>query len=129
MKRRVEMRDLLSEVLNEKGFLNEPAQWNEEVALEVARREGMEGLDDMHWRIIRYLRDYYQKCDFLPTLRRACKVSGEWRNSCLSCFFRNDPLKAVKIAGLPEPGDDIKAYYHGACKCKRPSSSTFQQTT
>jgi sulfur relay (sulfurtransferase) DsrC/TusE family protein len=38
MKRRVEMRDLLSEVLNEKGFLNEPAQWNEEVALEVARR-------------------------------------------------------------------------------------------
>jgi tRNA 2-thiouridine synthesizing protein E len=122
------MRELLSEMLNEKGFLKESVQWNEGVALQIARREGREGLDEMHWRIIRYLRDYYQKYDFLPTLSRACRVSGEWRNRCLSCLFSNDPLKAVKIAGLPEPGNDIKAYYRGVCRCKRPASSVFQHT-
>ncbi len=120
------MGELLSEVVDEKGFLKEPEQWNEEVALQIARREGMEGLDEMHWRIIQCLRDYYHKYDFLPTLSRACKVSGEWGNSCLCCFFRNDPLKAVKIAGLPEPGDEVKTYYHGVCRCKRPVSSAFQ---
>lgn len=117
----------LSAMLNEKGFLKDPSQWNEEVAREIARREGLDHLDPMHWEIIRFLREYYEEYDYLPTLRRACQVSGDWKDSCMSCFFRNNPMKAVKIAGIPEPGDDLKAYYHGTCKCDRPSSAAFEK--
>ena len=34
----------LSEKLNERGFLKDPSLWNEEVASEIARREGLEDL-------------------------------------------------------------------------------------
>jgi tRNA 2-thiouridine synthesizing protein E len=112
----------LSGMLNEEGFLKDPSEWNEEVAREIARREGLEELDSTHWKIIRYLRRYHEEYDYLPTLRRACGISGDWSDSCLSCFFRNNPVKAVKIAGIPEPGAELKACYHGVCKCDRPSS-------
>ncbi len=116
----------LSEILNENGYLREPSLWSAEVARQIARREGLENLDNMHWEIIRFLRKHYAEFDYLPTLRRTCKVSGDWSESCLSCFFRDDPLKAVKIAGIPEPTDDLKAYYRGVCKCKRPSTPVFE---
>jgi len=113
----------LYELLNDNGFLTEDAaQWTEELALRIAAREGLDRLDSMHWKIISALRAYYETYQFVPTLRRACRVSGEWENSCLSCFFRGDPLKAVKIAGLPEPGGEVKSYYRGMCRCGRPGA-------
>lgn len=117
----------VSDLLNENGFLRDTSAWSEPVAREIARREGLHELDPTHWEIIRFLRSYFQEKDFLPTLHRACKVHGDWRESCLSCHFRNNPMKAVKIAGLPEPGDDLKAYYHGVCQCNRPSSAAFEK--
>ena len=117
----------LSEMLTENGFLKDPSDWNEEVANEIARREGLDHLDTMHWEIVRYLRAHYEEYNFLPTLRRACKISGDWKDSCLSCFFRNNPMKAVKIAGIPEPGSELKSYYHGICKCDRPPSAAFER--
>jgi len=32
----------------------------------------------------------------------------------------------VKIAGIPEPGGELKSYYHGVCKCDRPASAAFE---
>ena len=116
------MSEILSEILNEHGFLKHPDQWDEQVGVAIAEREGLSNLDKMHWRIICYLREYYEEYEIVPTLSRACRVSGEWENSCLSCFFQRDPLKAAKIAGLPEPGGKVKAYYRGICRCRRPLS-------
>lgn len=50
---------------------------------EIASREGLEHFDTMHLEIIRFLRKYYEEYDYLPTLRRACKVSGDGKESCL----------------------------------------------
>jgi tRNA 2-thiouridine synthesizing protein E len=46
--------------LNEEGFLLHPEEWDEEVAKFLAKQE--EGIDDLseeHWKIIKYIRDYY----------------------------------------------------------------------
>jgi tRNA 2-thiouridine synthesizing protein E len=109
-------------MLNERGFLKDPSKWNEEVPRQIARREGLKDLDSTHWEIVRYLRRHYEEYDYVPTLRRACKISSDWRVSCLSCFFRSDPMKAGKIAGIPESGGDLKTYNHGLCKCDRPQN-------
>ena len=38
--------------LNDEGFLVDPRQWTEEMAEELARREGIETLTERHWQLI-----------------------------------------------------------------------------
>ena len=45
--------------LDEEGFLLEPDDWSEEVALVLARKTGLEELTDKHWLVIRFLRGFY----------------------------------------------------------------------
>ena len=113
------MTQSVAELLDEHGFMRDPKQWTPVIARQIATKEGMEDLSKMHWEIVLYLREYYEKYDFVPTLKRVCRVSGSYETSCLSCFFRNDPLKAVKIAGLPEPAEEVRGYYRGTCECKQ----------
>jgi TusE/DsrC/DsvC family sulfur relay protein len=115
-----------AERFTQSGFLINSEIWDEEIGAHIARREGLLEMTPTHWQIIRYLREYYAKFDFVPPLSRACKVSGERWKSCLSCFFQSDPLKAVKIAGLPEPGGEVKTYYRGICRCDQPSPPLMQ---
>ena len=46
--------------LNEEGFLTDPSQWTEDVAVELARREGIDPLTDRHWEVIRFMRAEYE---------------------------------------------------------------------
>ena len=46
--------------VNEEGYLNDPAQWTKEVALELAKEGGIE-LTDKHWEVLEYLRDEVSK--------------------------------------------------------------------
>ena len=39
------------------GFLQQPAQWNEEIAREIASEDGIEQLTDRHWLVINFMRD------------------------------------------------------------------------
>ena len=107
-----------TDMFDEYGYLKNRLNWDEDVAGEIAQREGVKKLDEPHWQIIRYLQKYYSEFDTLPLLRRACNLEGKRMSTCLSCYFRDDPLKAVKIAGLPYPGDEIATYYQGYCNCK-----------
>jgi tRNA 2-thiouridine synthesizing protein E len=123
------MRESIAELLNEDGFLKNPKQWTPVIARQIAGKEGLDDLSQMHWEIILYLREYYEKYDFVPTLKRVCRVSGSYETSCLSCFFRNDPVKAVKIAGLPEPAEEVRGYYRGACECKQHANHGSESPT
>jgi hypothetical protein len=58
---------------HEDGFLQELDKWNEEFAQEYAREEGIEGpLTEEHWKIIHYLRSYYQQFGIAPMIRKLC---------------------------------------------------------
>ena len=51
------------------GFLQDPQQWTEEMAPELARREGIEPLTDAHWAVIRFMRSEYAAKGTGPTVR------------------------------------------------------------
>ena len=90
--------------LNEEGFLEEPSEWNEEIALALAKAE--EGLDELtpdHWAVINYIRDYFLDKNLAPMVRKICKTTG-FQLKYIFELFPSGPAKgACKLAGLPKP--------------------------
>jgi len=94
--------------VGERGYLKDPAVWNRDVAQFLAAGEGMGELQDEHWRIVDYVRDFCDRNDGAwPLPQRISKDVGvEFKR-----FFRGSPEVVFKVAGLPEPGDKIN--WHG----------------
>ena len=90
------------------GFLIDPSSWTPEMAVDVAMRDGLPGLEPQHWEIIDYLRRHYLQFGTLPVMSHVCRVNHLQRH-CVHELFRN-PREAWRIAGLPNPGEEAKAY-------------------
>jgi len=95
--------------LTESGFLVDATGWDEEVALVLARRSGVE-LTAAHWEIIRFIRDYYGRYNHLPNARMFVKAvekqlgQAKGNSVYLHRLFPHGPLRyACLIAGLPKP--------------------------
>ena len=95
--------------LDKFGYLTNPDEWNEDMALEFARAENIEMNDD-HWEVVRYVRRFYEQFDTSPSIRPLVKYLGkelgeEKGNSIfLMLLFPDGPAKqACRIAGLPKP--------------------------
>jgi dissimilatory sulfite reductase related protein len=89
--------------IDEDGFIQEPAKWNEQVAAALAATEGVDALGARHWVLINYLRDYYQKFGIAPMIRKMCK-EVDMKLSEVYELFPTGPAKgACKAAGLPKP--------------------------
>jgi TusE/DsrC/DsvC family sulfur relay protein len=89
--------------VDEDGFIQDPTQWTEEVAKGLAETEGIKELTDEHWKLIRYLRDYYAKFNTAPPVRMVCKQTG-FELKHIYQLFPSGPAKgACKLAGLPKP--------------------------
>jgi tRNA 2-thiouridine synthesizing protein E len=86
--------------LDDDGFLANTENWNQEIAMELAKREGFDQLDEQQLEIIRFLREYYLKFHAFPILSYVCKKIQQ-PSECLNEEFVN-PMKAWKIAGLPK---------------------------
>jgi len=89
--------------LNDEGFLTDPAQWNEEVATELARREGIDPLTERHWQVIRFMRAEYEAKGTGPTVRALGKTSGVPVKELYQLFPKGPAKLAAKIAGIPKP--------------------------
>jgi TusE/DsrC/DsvC family sulfur relay protein len=76
--------------------------WNEEIAVELAKQEGIE-LTDRHLAVINYMRDVYNKQGFAPSIRKLTKESGVNTKELYALFPGGPAKKAAKIAGLPKP--------------------------
>lgn len=88
--------------VNEEGYMTNMAQWNPEVAQQIAMQEGIEELSDLHYKVLDFLRDCQQKGESL-TIRRIGK-SGIVDIKGFYQLFPGAPLKlASKIAGIPKP--------------------------
>ncbi len=93
----------------DEGFLCDWRQWNEPVALAIARLNGIE-ISDAHWEILLFIREYYRRFKHLPNARVFTKAVrnelGEDKGNSryLHKLFPDGPLKfACKCAGLPKP--------------------------
>ena len=90
--------------VNEEGFLAKPEEWNEEVALFLAKdQEGLSELTQDHWAVIKYIREFYEENQLAPMVRKICKTTG-LKLKYIYELFPSGPAKgAAKLAGLPKP--------------------------
>lgn len=95
--------------VDEEGYLVNLDDWNEAVATELARREGVE-LTAAHWEIIQVLRSFYQNFEHAPAMRPLVKAvtqalgPDKGKSIYLMKLFPDSPAKlGAKIAGLPKP--------------------------
>ena len=96
------------------GRLANLADWNEEVAHELAARDGLQLTDD-HWEIIKAMREYYQSFNVSPVkklLKRALRQrcgSDRFNEERLAELFPGGVLmQGSKIAGIPVPMLDVE---------------------
>ena len=94
--------------LDEDGFLVASSSWTRETALLLSRMEGIDELTPQHWALITYIRDYHGRFGAVPLMRRVCRSQNLRPDSVKQLF--GSCLSAWKIAGLPNPGEEAKAY-------------------
>ncbi len=90
------------------GFLIDHQSWNEQMAGDLARQEGVDDLSESHWRVLRHIRANYLKLGALPNMRLVCRATGVPRDEIHSLF--GSCLSIWRIAGLPDPGEEAKSY-------------------
>lgn len=94
--------------VDQDGYLVRPEDWTEAIAGYLAAHEGIAGLTKEQFDILRSLRSYYQEHRFFPILRAVCRSVHQPR-TCVTDKF-NDPVTAWKIAGLPNPGEEVNQF-------------------
>jgi tRNA 2-thiouridine synthesizing protein E len=95
--------------LDERGYLRDPADWDEALALHLAAADGI-ALGEAHWEVLRFLRGYHAEYGLSPPMRLlvrelASRIGAE-RGSSRQIYrlFPDGPAKqAVRYAGLPRP--------------------------
>jgi tRNA 2-thiouridine synthesizing protein E len=96
--------------MDEDGFLQDWQAWEEGMAPELAKIEGIDTLDERHWEIIKWLREYYIKYQIAPPIKMLVKEMAKMfgpekgNTKYLYELFPGGPAKqACKFAGLPKP--------------------------
>jgi TusE/DsrC/DsvC family sulfur relay protein len=94
---------------DEEGYLLNLGDWNKDLAAVIAVVEEIR-MDDDHWEVVTFLRDYYEEYQIAPAVRvltKAVKKSmgpEKGNSEYLYQLFPYGPAKqACKIAGLPKP--------------------------
>jgi len=96
-------------LIDSEGFLREPELWNEQIARAIARFDGLPQLTHDHWVIIRALRDHFDRFGpALPAFSHVC-IANHMDKHCVDNLFHSQ-REAWRIAGLPDPGEEAKAY-------------------
>ena len=89
--------------IDEDGFIQDPEQWDQAVAVDLAKTEGVDDLSEDHWKVVHYLRNYYLQYSMAPMIRKLCKETG-FKLKEIYDLFPSGPAKgACKVAGLPKP--------------------------
>jgi len=85
------------------GNLVNMSDWNEEIAAELAKEEGIEQLNEQHWQVINYMRKVFTESGDAPSIRKLTKESGVDTKTLYALFPKGPAKKAARIAGLPKP--------------------------
>lgn len=88
--------------VNEEGFLTEYDEWDEDLAVVLAKNIGID-LTDAHWKIIRFLREDYKTAGETATTRRVQTVAGVPTKEQFALFPKKPAKKMAYVAGLPKP--------------------------
>jgi len=89
--------------VNDEGFFEDPEQWTEQMAPEIAAAAGIDELTEQHWRVIKFMRAEYDTKGTGPTVRALGKTSGVTIKELYQLFPKGPAKIAAKIAGIPKP--------------------------
>lgn len=91
------------------GYLTDPNDWSEGLAVEIAKGDGIDELTQEHWDVLHYLRDaYLNDNQHQPNDREIVKYcSSKWgrkisTKDVYTLFPKKPSKQACLIAGLPE---------------------------
>jgi tRNA 2-thiouridine synthesizing protein E len=91
------------------GYLLDPADWNEDVALAIAALENIT-MTEPHWEIVHFVRDYFEQCQCVPENRTLLKTLRERHGKDVATRKYIHQLypygfgqQACKIAGMRKP--------------------------
>jgi tRNA 2-thiouridine synthesizing protein E len=89
--------------VNEEGFMTDPNEWTKEIAVEIAKQEGIETLTEDHWKIIDFCRETGLASGNAPTLRQITTGTGLSTKELFALFPKGPAKKVAKISGLGKP--------------------------
>ena len=89
--------------VNEEGFMTNPNQWNKDIAVEIAKEEGIGELTPAHWKVIEYCRQSAASTGKAPTIRTITSNAGVSTKDLFALFPKGPAKKVAKIAGLGKP--------------------------
>jgi tRNA 2-thiouridine synthesizing protein E len=84
-------------------FLWSPDDWDEKVAVALARESGLTQLDETHWRVLRFMREFYFYHGRAPLNKDLKQGTGLSLMEMEKMFPQGIRLGARRIAGLPNP--------------------------
>jgi tRNA 2-thiouridine synthesizing protein E len=92
------------------GYLIDGDAWSPALATSLAQDAGITALTAAHWHVIDHVRERFFVLGALPVMRLVCRAAGidagrghELFPGCATLW---------RIAGLPDPGEEAKAYMH-----------------
>lgn len=98
----------IPDLFDANGFLADPDLWDRDMALRIADDLGIKTLEESHWAVIDYLRDHYLMHGTLPWEGNLCR-DLDLIDGCVHRLF-GGMVEAWKAAGLPDPGEEARAY-------------------
>lgn len=89
--------------LDADGNLKNLTEWDQNVAKELAKEEGITELTERHWLVINFMQKEFKEKGDAPSIRRLTKESGVDTKELYQLFPKGPAKKAARIAGLPKP--------------------------
>jgi tRNA 2-thiouridine synthesizing protein E len=87
--------------VNDEGYMTDSSQWTKEIAMEIAKQEGIE-LTDKHFAVLEFIRN--KSAEGATLTIRGINKSGVIDAKSFYQMFPGAPLKkSTKIAGVPKP--------------------------
>jgi len=92
--------------IDKEGYLVNPEDWSEEVALRFAAEEGIDLTED-HWAAIHFMRASWEEHQIAPdarfVIRHLSETRGAGRNRLFELFPYGYVKQACRIAGMKRP--------------------------
>jgi tRNA 2-thiouridine synthesizing protein E len=87
---------------DEEGFMANPAEWDKDIAVELAKELGIE-LNGDHWKVIEFSRSDFEEKGEAPGLRRITKAGGVPTKQLYKLFPKGPAKKIAFVSGLGKP--------------------------
>lgn len=85
------------------GFLLQPEIWNENIAQQIAKIDGIEDMNEKHWAIVKIIRKNWEEKGMAPMVRTICQEAGVRLREIYELFPLGPARGACRVAGLPKP--------------------------